>query len=205
MHKVFISYHHENDQWYKDKLVEIGYQHSIFIDKSVDTGDISDDLSDQRIREKIRDDYLRDSTVTIVLVGTETKHRKHVDWEIYSSMYDGTVNKKSGIVVFNLPETGSELVTAPHSEEERNLYPDLSWTSLSWTSIDTRAEYERRYPCVPDRLIDNLLKSEAKVSIVPWDRIKNDPKRLEFLVDVAFRDRVNCEYDLHRPMRRRNS
>ncbi|MCE2508871.1 MAG: TIR domain-containing protein [Nitrosopumilaceae archaeon] len=36
MHKVFISYHH-NDQPYKDKLVEFAEKHRIFIDKSVDT------------------------------------------------------------------------------------------------------------------------------------------------------------------------
>ena len=24
MHKVFISYHHANDQWYKDNLVQMG-------------------------------------------------------------------------------------------------------------------------------------------------------------------------------------
>ena len=99
MHKVFISYHHYRDQDYKDELVTFAEQHSIFIDASVDTGDVSDDLSDEKIREIIRDEYLRDSTVTIVLVGTGTKRRKHVDWEIYSSMYDGTVNKKSGILV----------------------------------------------------------------------------------------------------------
>ena len=96
MHKVFISYHHQNDQYYKDWLVEFAERHSIFVDASVDTRDISDHLSDQAIRETIRDHYLRDSTVTIVLVGSETRRRKHVDWEIYSSMYDGKVNKKSG-------------------------------------------------------------------------------------------------------------
>ena len=79
----------------------------VFIDRSVDTGDISDDLDDQTIREKIRDEYLRDSSVTILLVGTETKNRKHIDWEVYSSMIDGRVNKKSGILVVNLPSTGS--------------------------------------------------------------------------------------------------
>ena len=42
MHKVFISYHHENDQGHKESLVNWGEQHSIFIDQSVDTGDISD-------------------------------------------------------------------------------------------------------------------------------------------------------------------
>ena len=103
MHKVFISYHHANDQWYKDNLVSMGKYQKIFIDQSVDTGDISDNLSDPAIREKIRDEYLRDSTVTIVLVGQETKRRKHVDWEVYSSMIDGKINKKSGISPLTYP------------------------------------------------------------------------------------------------------
>ena len=119
MHKVFISYYHTRDQEYKDSLVTFGDQHRIFVDRSVDTGDISDELSDERIRENIRDNYLRDSTVTIVLVGTETKRRKHVDWEIYSSMYDGPVNKKSGIVVVNLPSTNCQHMTASHGEAEK--------------------------------------------------------------------------------------
>jgi hypothetical protein len=75
-HKVFISYYHNNDQDYKDSLVKWAEDNKIFIDWSVDVGDISDDLSDQQIRERIRDEYLKDSTVTILLVGTETKNRK---------------------------------------------------------------------------------------------------------------------------------
>ena len=102
VHKVFVSYHHDNDQRYREDLVSINNRHEVFIDRSVDTGDISDDLDDQTIREKIRDEYLRDSSVTILLVGTETKNRKHIDWEIYSSMIDGRVNKKSGILVCKL-------------------------------------------------------------------------------------------------------
>ena len=60
MHKVFISYHHRNDQAYKNTLIDIGQSFGVFIDKSVDTGEISETLSDQVIRKKIRDDYLRD-------------------------------------------------------------------------------------------------------------------------------------------------
>ena len=66
MHKVFISHHHGNDQWYKEKLVEFGEEYSIFVDRSVDTGDIPDEWTDQQIRREIRDRYLRDSTVTVV-------------------------------------------------------------------------------------------------------------------------------------------
>ena len=199
MHKVFISHHHDNDQSYKEVLVQFGDQHQIFIDRSVDTDDISDDLSDKYIRELIRDEYLRDSTVTIVLVGTETKRRKHVDWETYSSMYDGRVNKKSGILAVELPTTNGSLVSAPHGQQEKDLYPDIT----SWTSINTRAEYERRHPYMPDRLIDNLLKPEAMVSVVPWSRINVDS--LTTLVEAAFLDRARCEYDLSRPMRRADS
>ena len=202
VHKVFVSYHHGNDQGYKEYLVDFGRRYSIFINESVNTGDISDDLTDERIREKIRDEYLKDSTVTIVLVGMETKRRKHIDWEIYSSMYDGPVNKKLGLLVLTLPTVpDSSSIRVAHEGEKSIVYPDVR----EWTSANTRAEYERRYPSLPDRLIDNLLKPEAKISVAPWNRIKNDPQKLKFLVDAAFEDRAHCDYDLSRPMRRQNS
>ena len=120
MHKVFISYHHNNDQWYKEALVEFGERYSIFVNRSVDTGDIPipDEWTAQQIRREIRDRHLRDSTVAVVLVGRETRRRKHVDWEIHSSMYDGSVNRRSGIVVINLPGISDDQFTAPHGDEE---------------------------------------------------------------------------------------
>ena len=200
MHKVFISYYHYNDQDCKDALVKMACQHEVFIDRSVDTEDIDDSLPDERIREIIRDEYLRDSTVTIVLVGEDTKRRKHVDWEIYSSMFDGKVNKKSGILVVNLPGT-SDSFTAPRELEKKVVYPDIE----QWTTVDTRAEYEHRYPHMPARIVDNLMKPEANISVVPWDRIAGNPERLKCLVDVTFEDRAICQYDLSRSMRRANS
>ena len=200
MHKVFISYHHGNDQGYKEDLVEFGEKHAIFVDRSVDTGDIPDDWTDERIRRAIRDQYLRDSTVTIVLVGRETRRRKHVDWEIYSSMYDGSVNKRSGIVVINLPGVSDNWFNAPHGVDEKQLlYPGVT----CWVHVKERAEYERRYPCMPDRIIDNLTTSDVKISVAPWGRING--RTLEFLIEAAFRNRANCAYDLLRPMRRANS
>ncbi|WP_419856624.1 TIR domain-containing protein [Candidatus Palauibacter irciniicola] len=201
MHKVFISYHHDNDQWYKNELIRIGKQNTTFIDRSVDTGDISESLSDEAIRRKIRDEYLRDSTVTIVLVGTETKHRKHIDWEIYSSMYDGPVNKKSAVLAICLPSTKCGLVHAPHGDREKGLFPDIT----NWGPINSREEYEDRYPYMPARIIDNLVGSRGKISVVPWTRVDDDAAMLEALIDVAFQGRRQCEYDLSAPMRRRNS
>lgn len=48
-HKVFISFHHENDQTYKDALVKWGEDNDIFIDGSVDLGEIPEDWTDQHI------------------------------------------------------------------------------------------------------------------------------------------------------------
>ena len=201
MHKVFITYHHEKDQYSKEEILSLNDRHSIFIDKSVHTGDISDDLGDQAIRRIIRDDYLRDSTVTILLVGSETKGRKHVDWEVYSSMFDGTVNTKSGILVINLPSTGCDLCTAAHNEQAR-VYPEIPHGD--WITVDTEAEYKRRYPFMPDRIIDNLLAPKARISVVPWFKATN-PNHLRFLIEATFAHRQHCSYDLSRSMRRRNS
>ncbi|WP_347079391.1 TIR domain-containing protein [Escherichia coli] len=117
-HKVFISYHHDNDQWAKEKLLTINKRFGLFIDMSVGTGDIDEDLPSQEIREEIRDNYLKDTSVLILLVGSETKNRKHIDWEIYSSMYNGKVNKQSGILVITLPESGMNRTHAGHGSEE---------------------------------------------------------------------------------------
>lgn len=201
MHRVFISYHHKNDQYYKERLLYMNMLRKIFIDGSVDTGDISDDLPDESIRQKIRDEYLKDTTVTILLVGTETSKRKHIDWEIYSSMYDGKVNKKSGILVINLPSIGCTYFTSTHSEEKTIIYPEVT----DWITIDKRSEYESRYPFMPDRIIDNLLNKKVKISVVNWDKINNNPYALSFLIDSTYNDRTECEYDLSRAMRRADS
>ena len=83
-HKVFISYHDE-DRAYKKKFVRM--MGNRVIDKSVEVNDIDDSrIETQTIRRKIRDDFIADATVTIVLIGPCTWRRKHVDWEIGSSL-----------------------------------------------------------------------------------------------------------------------
>ncbi|RIJ30328.1 TIR domain-containing protein [Henriciella mobilis] len=197
MRKVFVSYHHRLDQYYKNALVELATQQDIFIDRSVGVGDIPDDWENQKIRRVIRDSYLRDSTVTILLVGSETKHRKHVDWELKSSMIDGAVNKRSGILVINLPTVSDTYYTAC-SPEEKAFYP----FETKWISIDSRAEYERRYPKMPARIIDNLLAPNVKISVVGWNKIMQNPNMLRTVVESAGESRLRNQYDLSRTMRR---
>ena len=202
-HKVFISYHHANDQEYRNKFEELfSNDYDIFISKSVQDKDIDDKLPDQSIRRIIRDNYLKDSTVTILLVGTETKNRKHIDWELYSSMYNGTKNKQSGILIINLPSTYCSNCTIAHGEEiKKNIYSHIT----SWTTIKNRIDYERRYPYMPPRIIDNLLNPDAKISVVNWDDIIDKPKELQLLIDLTYKHKDKCIYDMKRKMRKKDS
>lgn len=103
-HKVFVSYHHANDQEYRDLFEGLFDDiHDIFVSKSVQIGDISTNLKTETIRQKIRDEYLADSTVTVVLIGSETWKRKHVDWEISSSIRETENSSRSGLIGIILP------------------------------------------------------------------------------------------------------
>lgn len=103
-HKVFVSYHHDNDQDYRDLFEGLFSDiHDIMVSQSVQIGDIDPNLNVDAVRQQIRDEYLRDSTVTLVLVGEETWKRKHVDWEISASLRDTEFNPRSGLLGILLP------------------------------------------------------------------------------------------------------
>ena len=100
-HKVFVSYHHNNDQGYREQFERIFG--NIIVSRSVEIGDIDPNANTEYVRQKIRDEYLRESTVTVVLIGRQTWQRKHVDWEMYSSLRDTQKNHRSGLIGILLP------------------------------------------------------------------------------------------------------
>jgi hypothetical protein len=85
-HKVFISYYHKDDNIYREKFEDLFGD--LFINKSVNLGDINENLSTDYIKRIIREDYISDSSVVLVLIGPNTYCRKHVDWEIYAGLYE---------------------------------------------------------------------------------------------------------------------
>ena len=159
-HRVFISYYHHDDQRYKDYLIkmqefniETMQMQSIFEDFSVHENEIDDTgLSSEQIRCIIRDEYIKDATVLILLCGENTKKRKHIDWELHAAMYDSPANRQMGIIVINLPTINQGIRAS--SEEEKPLLSDFG----QWYSIDNRAEFEAQYPYMPSRIIDNFVK-----------------------------------------------
>ena len=100
-HKVFISFH-EEDARYRDQLVK-RLQGDI-VDKSVHLDDIDDrNLKTETIRRRIRERFIADASVTIVLIGPGTWRRKHVDWEIAASLRHTRSNPRCGLLGIILP------------------------------------------------------------------------------------------------------
>lgn len=102
-HKCFISYHVADLAEVETFVDDFG---SEFIPRSVgvtEEDDFVDSSDTEYIKRRIREKYLADSTVTIVLLGKGTWGRKFVDWEISSSLRNDTVNRRSGLLAIPLP------------------------------------------------------------------------------------------------------
>ena len=113
--KCFISYHHD-DQKHVDQFVKtFDEQRGIFIARALGVMDqnIIDSTDTDYIMRRIREKYLTDSTVTIVLIGRCTWARRYVDWEIASTLRNDPNNKRSGLVGITLPYMADQSKTLP--------------------------------------------------------------------------------------------
>ena len=100
-HKTFISFH-EKDKRYRDLLVRMLDDN--VVDKSVHDEDIDDaNRKTETVRQIIRDNFIADASVALVLIGPETWQRKHVDWEIGSSIRATKKNPRCGLLGILLP------------------------------------------------------------------------------------------------------
>jgi hypothetical protein len=75
----------------------------LIVNKSLQDNDIDSDNSDEYVKQLIQKKYLHDTTVLIVLIGRNTKHRKHVDWEISGALNYKVGNHYAGLLGIVLP------------------------------------------------------------------------------------------------------
>lgn len=78
--------------------------------------DFVNSANPEYVMSRIRQDYLGDSTVTIVLVGRCTHSRRYVDWELKSSLRKGTYTP-NGVIGIILPSQGSSADLPPRLED----------------------------------------------------------------------------------------
>ena len=133
------QYHYE-DQDYKERFKNLFGD--LVTHKSVEDGDIDSDNSDGYIKQLIQKGYLADTTVLVVLIGPNTKHRKHIDWEISGALNYKVGDKYSGLLGLILPN---------HSDFGTG---------------------KATYNLIPDRLADNFKADYAIIRDWTYDRVK---------------------------------
>jgi MTH538 TIR-like domain (DUF1863) len=86
--RVFISYHHGNDQYYCDEFRRFYCNdYGIFTDNSLQRA--LNSVNTTYIDRTVRENYIYGSSITIVFCGRDTRFRKFVDWEISDTLlYD---------------------------------------------------------------------------------------------------------------------
>jgi len=105
-HKVFISYHHDDQDEVDEFIKKFDYECGVFITRSLGIGmaqDIIDSSDTDYVMRRIRELYLKDSTATIVLIGKCTWARRYIDWEIQASLRHGATITPNGLLGIKLP------------------------------------------------------------------------------------------------------
>jgi hypothetical protein len=139
----FVSYHHGRDQDYLHELREIisGVRVADYSLKD-DISHLTEDTIYKKIREK-----MRNCSVTVVLIGERTGHRKWIDWEIWASLrgYNHPTDiyksfKPNGLLAIYLP-------VSSHSVPPRLLDNINSGyaVSMNWKNIDKDFESKINY------------------------------------------------------------
>lgn len=107
--KVFIS-HYKGDNLEVEEFIDTFCDNeAVFTPKVLGANDNDDFIKSNNteyVMSQIREKYLGDSTVTIVLIGNCTHSRRYVDWEIKSSLTQGE-NTPNGLLGIILPSKGA--------------------------------------------------------------------------------------------------
>lgn len=157
-HKCFITYH-KADQTEVEKFInDFGKDGEVFIYRAISEMDdnIINSTDNDYVMRRIRELYLKDSTVTIVLIGKCTWARKYVDWEVMSSLRNDPNNKRSGLLAITLPSMANS-------------------TSKK----------------LPDRVNDNVSRSNGDGGCARWKKYPASDKALEGWIEDAFKARTD--------------
>lgn len=140
--RVFIS-HYKGDRVEVDKFIDkFSNTYKIFTPYVLGANENDEFINSTNpayVMTQIREKYLQDSTVSIVLVGSCTHSRRYVDWEIKSSLRQG-VSTPNGLMGIRLPSERSN----------PNLPPRLD-DNLAKGQVNCYARYWI-YPRTPEEL-----------------------------------------------------
>lgn len=189
-HKCFISFKKE-DQWYRDQM-DILFTKSDLINKGLDR--VIDSSDGEYIMKTIRQDYLKDSTVTIFIIGTHSSENEGYDYmgrrknyfierELQASLFNGVGNTRNGLLGVVLPDMYNRIYKGTYQ------CPFCGRTHSSIEIGDTSVirEFSMNYYIKP-HVGCGWSEQERYCVLVKWDDFVVDPG---YYVNAAFDKRAS--------------
>lgn len=179
-HKCFISFKTE-DQLYKNY---IQYDLKVdMVDKSLN--EPINSTNDEYIMRQIRENYLRDSTVTIFLIGNNSSdslgsyEQRFIKWELQASLYDGIGNTRNGILGVVLPHMYEKVFTGD--------YLCYCGKNHNGTQVynHTIKEFSHNY-FIPENSKCGWSEDDRYCVLIRWDTFVTNP---EYYINQAFNKR----------------
>lgn len=187
-HKCFISFKKEDIE-YKDELIKTLKEENV-IEKSLDKTIDSED--GDYIMQKIREDYLKDSTVTLFLIGEHSSenegydekgrlHNYFIQRELQASLYNGNNNTRNGIVGIVIPKMYNKIFLGGYICNECG----LSHRTVAIDDYSVIREFSANYYIKPHEGCC-WHEDERYCVLVTWDDFKKEPEKY---INMAFEKR----------------
>lgn len=187
-HKCFISFKKE-DLYYKNKLIE-KFNTSDVIDKTLDR--IIDSNNGDYIMNVIRNDYLKDSTVTVFLIGEHSSENEGFDYlgaknyfiqkELQATLYNSKDNSRSGLIGVVLPNMYSKIYKGSYLCTHCN----KTHNSVNINDNTVIREFSKNYYITPHN--GCAWSQEDRYAIlVKWEDFYNNPEKF---INEAFEKRT---------------
>jgi hypothetical protein len=164
---VFVSYHHGGDQQYYSAFTNAFHDtYEVIFDNSLER-QIDSDNADY-VLQRIRDNFVKGSSCTIVLCGVETPWRKYVDWEIKA-----TLDMSHGLIGVNLPTNrpnANGSVTVPdrlHDNIQSNYAVWTNWAEFTVNASAVKSAIEQAI-VKPAASIVNNREMTPRNGTPPW-------------------------------------
>jgi hypothetical protein len=162
LHKVYLSYHKGADEIRRRNFeIQFGGACEVILPDVVGLEALPEELPPDVARQRIREQHLRDSVVTVVLVGVDSWRSRYVDWEIGATLQGAADGPGGALLGILLPS-----YSATYAGFFNTFSPD-------------GAPF---YPyTLPPRLYDNVANSYA-----PLVRWTDNPLEVRRWINVAW-------------------
>lgn len=193
-HKCFISFKKE-DIYYRKELDKLFDKRDV-INKGLDT--VINSENGDYIMKKIREDYLKDSTVTLFLIGEHSSENEGIDWdgrdknyfikkELQSSLYNGQGNTRNGILGVVIPNMYDKI----YKGEYTCLTCGKEHNNVAINDSTVIKEFSENYYLEPHNGC-GWSEEERYCVLVKWDDFVKNPEKY---INEAFEKRNTDLYN----------